>query len=97
MRNVLIKPLFTEKMTNINAAENKYGFIVLYDANKIEIAAIIKKKFNVNVTDVNTIRFKGKSKTQFTKRGRFSGRTSRYKKAIVTLKSGEKIEIFEQA
>lgn len=97
MRSVLIKPLFTEKMTAINAAQNnKYGFIVDVDANKIDIARAINKKFNVNVTEVKTMRYDGKSKTQFTKRGRFTGKKPQFKKAIVTLKEGEKIDLFEE-
>jgi large subunit ribosomal protein L23 len=96
MNNILIKPVFTEKMTNLHAEiDNKYGFIVSVEANKIDIARAIEKKFNVKVDKVNTIKYKGKTKTQFTKRGRFSGKTSQYKKAIITLKEG-KIDLFEQ-
>jgi large subunit ribosomal protein L23 len=95
--DVLISPLITEKMTNISAAnETKYGFLVNPKANKIEIAKAIEKKFDVHVESVRTINRQGKKKTQFRKSGRFVGRTSRYKKAIVTLKEGEKIELFEQ-
>ncbi len=97
MHNILIRPLITEKMTNITAVHStKFGFIVDPKANKIEIAKAIEKKFNVHVTDVKTIKHHGKTKTQFRKSGRFSGRTSQYKKAIVTLKEGETIELFEQ-
>ncbi|MFA3782833.1 50S ribosomal protein L23 [Melioribacteraceae bacterium 4301-Me] len=97
MHNILIKPLITEKMSNITAKdETKYGFVVSYNANKIAIAQAIKQKFNVDVVSVNTIRYKGKSKTQFTRKGRFTGKTPRFKKAIVTLKAGQKIDIFSQ-
>ncbi len=96
MKEILIRPLFTEKMTTLTADQKKYGFIVAYDANKIEIKNAIAKKFNVNVIDVNTIRYEGKVKTQFRKSGRFSGKTPHYKKAIITLKSGETIDLFEQ-
>jgi len=85
-------------MTNITAVQpSKYGFIVDPKANKIEIAKAIEKKFNVHVIDVKTIKHHGKTKTQFRRSGRFVGRTSKYKKAIVTLKEGETIELFEQA
>ncbi|PJA95853.1 MAG: 50S ribosomal protein L23 [Ignavibacteriales bacterium CG_4_9_14_3_um_filter_34_10] len=94
MHNILIRPLLTEKMTAIQESQNKYGFVVNIDSNKIEIAKAIKKKFNVNVVSVNTIKYKGKTKTQFTKKGRFSGKTPQYKKAIVTVKEGQKIDIF---
>jgi large subunit ribosomal protein L23 len=96
MHQILISPLITEKMTNISADQGKYGFIVNPVANKIQIAKAIEQKFNVHVTDVKTIKYNGKIKTQFRKSGRFSGRTSGYKKAIVTLKEGESIELFEE-
>lgn len=97
MKSILIKPLFTEKMTKINDAEGKYGFIVDINSNKIQITQAIEKKFKVNVVSVNTIRYDGKTKTQFTRGGRYTGRTAKYKKAVVTLKKGDKIDIFEQA
>ncbi|MCX7875921.1 MAG: 50S ribosomal protein L23 [Melioribacteraceae bacterium] len=98
MKSVLIRPLITEKMTKISEKHpNKYGFIVSLDANKIEIAKAIKEKFNVEVTSVNTVRHQGKTRTQFTRKGRFTGRTARYKKAYVTLKEGQTIDIFGQA
>lgn len=97
MRNqILIRPLITEKMTNITADQGKYGFLVNPKANKIQIKQVIEKKFNVHVVDVRTINYAGKTKTQFRKGGRFEGKTAKYKKAIVTLKKDEKIELFEQ-
>jgi large subunit ribosomal protein L23 len=96
MHNILIRPLITEKMTNITAVQNKYGFIVNPKANKVEIAKAIEQKFNVHVLDIKTLKHKGKTKTQFRKSGRFVGKTSKYKKAVVTLKEGETIELFEQ-
>lgn len=95
MRNVLIRPLITEKMTEISEREStKYGFVVSYNANKIAIAKAIKEKFDVDVVDVNTMKYKGKTKTQFTRKGRFSGKTPRFKKAIVSLKEGQTIDLF---
>ena len=96
MHEVLISPLITEKMTNLSADHGKYGFLVNPKANKIEIARAIEKKFNVHVTGVRTINHSGKTKTQFRKSGRFTGKTPKFKKAIVTLKEGETIELFEQ-
>jgi len=101
MKEILIKPLITEKMTNITADQGKsdqrkYGFLVNNESNKIEIAKAIEKKFNVHVLKVRTINHPGKMKTQFRKSGRFIGRTASYKKAIVTLKKGETIGLFEQ-
>lgn len=98
MKSILIRPLVTEKMSGISEKQpNKFGFIVAVDANKIEIAKAIKEKFNVDAVSVNTIKYKGKERTQFTRKGRFTGRTAKFKKAIITLKEGQTIDIFGQA
>ncbi|MBN1301287.1 MAG: 50S ribosomal protein L23 [Melioribacteraceae bacterium] len=94
MHNILIRPLLTEKMTDLNEKYKQYGFVVDINANKIEIAKAVETKFEVEVVSVNTIRHKGKTKTQFTRKGKFSGRTPKYKKAIVTLKEGQSIDLF---
>ena len=96
MKEILVRPLITEEMTNISADQGKYGFLVNIGSNKIEIAKAIEKKFSVHVLKVRTIKHPGKTKTQFRKSGRFTGKTPSYKKAIVTLKKGETIELFEQ-
>jgi large subunit ribosomal protein L23 len=97
MNQILVRPLITEKMTNISAAQaGKYGFLVSPKANKIEIKKAIEKKFDVHVIDIKTINHPGKIKSQFRKSGKFEGKTARSKKAIITLKEGEKIELFEQ-
>jgi large subunit ribosomal protein L23 len=85
-------------MTGISEKQpTKFGFVVSVNANKIEIAKALKEKFNVDVVSVNTMTYKGKTKTQFTRKGRFSGKTPKFKKAIVTLKEGQIIDIFGQA
>ena len=86
MHEILIRPLITEKMSNLTADQNKYGFLVIPKANKIEIAKAVENKFNVHVVDIKTVNHPGKTKTQFRKSGRFTGKTARYKKAIVTLR-----------
>jgi large subunit ribosomal protein L23 len=96
MKEILIKPLITEKMTNLTADQGKYGFLVNTKSNKVEIAKAIEKKFNVHVVKIRTINHAGKTKTQFRKGGRFVGKTASFKKAIVTLKKDETIELFEQ-
>jgi large subunit ribosomal protein L23 len=96
MNEVLVRPLITEKMTNISADLGKYGFLVNPKANKIEIKKAIEKKFDVHVVEVRTINHPGKTKSQFRKSGKFEGKTPKSKKAIITLKEGEKIELFEQ-
>ncbi|MBS3945694.1 MAG: 50S ribosomal protein L23 [Melioribacter sp.] len=98
MKSILIRPLITEKMSGISEKHpNKFGFVVSVDANKIQIAKAIKDKFNVDAVSINTIRYKGKQRTQFTRKGRFTGKTAKFKKAIVTLKEGQTIDIFGQA
>ncbi|MDH4071362.1 MAG: 50S ribosomal protein L23 [Ignavibacteria bacterium] len=94
MHTVLRRPIVTEKMTALQD-KGQYAFEVRIDANKIEIARAVEQKFSVTVLQVRTVRSKGKSKSQLTRRGRFSGRTSAWKKAIVRLKEGDKIEFFQ--
>jgi large subunit ribosomal protein L23 len=94
MTGIIYRPIVTEKMTNQQAA-GRYAFAVDPDANKIEIARAIAKKFNVTVVNVRTMNVRGKAKSQMTRRGRFAGTTSHYKKAIVTVKAGETINLFE--
>ncbi len=94
MRNVLVRPLITEKMNDLTETQKKYGFVVNVDANKIEIAKAIKVKFDVDAIAINTIKMKGKTKSQFTKKGRFEGKKPTFKKAMVTLKEGQTIDLF---
>jgi large subunit ribosomal protein L23 len=68
---------------------------VSLNASKIEISKAIEKKFNVKVRSIRTVTSKGKSRTQFTKRGRFTGTKSDKKRAIVTLDKDNKIDLFE--
>ena len=90
----IIKPLVTEKMTGITEKQNKFGFIVRPDANKIEIKKEIESLYNVTVLAVNTMRYAGKSKNRYTKSGLIKGRTNAFKKAIVTLKDGDVIDFY---
>lgn len=89
---VIIKPLITEKNTILQETQNQYAFEVSRDANKIEIKKAVEKKFKVRVLDVKTSVRKGKSKTQFTKRGRFHGYRADRKKALVKLHKEDKID-----
>lgn len=90
----IIKPLVTEKMTGITEKQNKYGFVVRPEANKIELKKEIETRYNVTVTDVNTCVYAGKNKTRYTKAGLLKGRTNAFKKAIVTLKEGDVIDFY---
>ena len=90
----IIKPLVTEKMTQTTEKQNKFGFIVRPEANKIEIQKEVEARYNVTVTDVNTMVYGGKSKQRSTRAGLIKGRTNAFKKAIVTLKDGDTIDFY---
>ena len=92
---IIIKPIVTEKQTAITEKmDNRYGFRVSPDANKLEIKKAIEDMYNVTVVDVNTIKHSGKKKSRYTKSGIINGKQSAFKKAIVTLKEGETIDFF---
>ena len=90
----IVKPLVTEKMTKITEKQNKFGFIVRPEANKIEIKNEVEALYNVTVVDVNTCKYAGKNKSRYTKGGLVQGRTNAFKKAIVTLKEGDVIDFY---
>jgi large subunit ribosomal protein L23 len=94
MKDILIRPLVTEKMTTLQEKQGKYGFIVDRDANKIEIRKAVEKAFGVKVTKVNTIRYDGKTKARNTPTGVIYGRSLGYKKAIVSLQAGDAIDFY---
>jgi large subunit ribosomal protein L23 len=83
-------------MSDLTADQSNYGFLVNPKANKIEIKRAVEEKFNVHVLDVRTINHPGKTKTQFRKSGRFTGKTAKFKKAIIKLREGETIDLFEE-
>ena len=92
MRNpydVLIKPTVSEKSIML-MEENKYSFIVAKEANKVEIKHAVEEAFNVKVLNVTTRVLKGKVKRM----GRYEGKRPDTKRAIVTLKAGDKIQVF---
>ena len=90
-RKIIRIPLVSEKSTNMRINENKYVFKVDKKANKLEIKRAIEGLFKVKVEDVTTMMMHGKPK----RLGRFEGRRTDWKKAIVRLKKGETIELFE--
>jgi large subunit ribosomal protein L23 len=90
---VLIRPLLTEKITGLREKTNTVGFVVHPDANRIQIKQAVEALLKVKVDKVNIINIRGKIK----RLGRFSGRRSDWKKALVTLKEGEKLEMYESA
>lgn len=91
---IIIKPIVTEKMTGISEKMNRYGFRVSPDANKIQIKKAVEEMYNVTVTDVNTINYAGKKKSRYTKGGVVVGSVSAFKKAIVSVREGDKIDFY---
>ena len=91
-RSIVRKALITEKGTALRELRNQYHFEVARDANKIEIRHAIETIFSVKVQEVRTMQLRGKVKRQ----GRYLGKRSDWKKAIVTLRPEQKIELFEQ-
>ena len=87
---VLRRPIITEK-NSVLTAQGKYTFEVSRDANKPQIKKAVEKAFKVNVTSVNVICVPGKMR----RAGRRRGMTPEWKKAVVTLQAGQKIELFE--
>jgi len=90
-KNIIRKPIITEKATEMKETENKYVFEVEKGCNKLEIKRAVEELFKVTVTDVHTCTTHGKVRS----RGRFRGRRPDWKRAIVRLKDGDTIEFFE--
>ena len=95
MKEILIKPLITEKMSADTERNNSYGFVVSLAANKIEIKKAIENEYNVTVESVRTMRVDGKTKQRYTKTGMVKGRTNSFKKALVSLAKGEAIDFYD--
>jgi len=92
--SILLKPIVTEKMTSQGDKQNRYGFIVAKNANKLQIKKAVEELYSVTVASVNTMRYGGKVKTRNTKSGLLVGRTNATKKAVVTLAEGNKIDFY---
>jgi large subunit ribosomal protein L23 len=92
-KDIILRPVITEKSTGLKEGENKYVFEVRRDANKIEIKRAVEELFSVKVLSVRTINMKGKKKRV----GRFEGRKPDWKKAIVQVSQKDSIAIFEGA
>ncbi|HEY5931343.1 MAG TPA: 50S ribosomal protein L23 [Nitrospira sp.] len=90
---ILIRPLLTEKITELREKTNTVGFVVHPGANRIQIRLAVEALLKVKVHKVNIMNIRGKVK----RLGRFSGRRSDWKKALVTLREGEKLEMYESA
>ena len=91
LHRVIRRPLFTEKSTTLLERENTYAFAVDREATKRDIAEAVAKLFGVTVVSVRTQNHRGKERRM----GRFAGRKSSWKKAIVKLAEGDSIELYE--
>ena len=94
MSQILIRPIITEKMTAQTESEGRYGFVVDKKSNKVQIKRAVEEQYSATVTGVRTMIVPGKDRTRYTRNGILRGRTSSYKKAIVTLKEGEAIDLY---
>jgi large subunit ribosomal protein L23 len=97
--DIIIRPLFTEKMTQLEDIQRKYAFQVSQKSNKIDIKKAVEDRFDVEVQKVATMNRLGKTKDMTMKSGgrtiRTSGKRSDWKKAIVTLKEGFNIDLMK--
>ncbi len=94
---IILRPVVSEKSID-QSAKGRYTFRVHPDANKIQIKAAIEELYatdKVTVVSVNVLTTKAKEKSRGTKRGRIKGSTSPWRKAVVTLAAGQKIQFFE--
>ncbi len=92
--DVIVRPIISEKSMD-ESGRGKYTFEVHGAASKIQVRAAVEELFKVQVVKVNVLTTKAKEKRRGTKRGRIAGWTSPWRKAIVTLAAGHKIEFFE--
>ena len=91
---ILKKPILTEKASLLTEKLNRFAFKVYPRANKLQIKTAIEQMYGVNIQAINTMVVSGKAKNRYTKAGFVSGRSPKYKKAIVTLKEGETIDFY---
>lgn len=91
---IIIKPIITEKVTQLTEKKNCYAFRVSSDANKLQIKQAVEELYGVKVKEVNTVNVAGKRKSRYTKSGIIEGKTASYKKAFVQLNEGEVIDFY---
>ncbi len=91
---ILQKPILTEKASVLTEKSNRFTFRVDTKANKLQIKAAIEKMYGVSILAINTLVVGGKVKSRNTKGGLVTGRSPKYKKAVVTLKAGETIDYY---
>ena len=92
--SILIKPIITEKATNDSELFNRYSFVVDKSANKIEIKKAVETAYGVSISSVKTLNYPVQKNTKFTKKGLVTGKKGAYKKAIIQLAEGERIDFY---
>lgn len=92
LHDIVLRPLVTEKSSNLQQTENLYVFQVAYDANKHQVKDAVERLFGVRVEDVRTVRVRGKVK----RFGRYYGKRSNWKKAYVKLQEGDSLDFYQQ-
>ncbi len=90
----MIKPIVTEKATQLTEQLNRYTFRVSLNANKYQIKSLVEKLYGVKVVNVNTLVVRGKNKSRWTKSGLLRGKTAAWKKAFITVGEGETIDFY---
>ena len=99
MSDIILNPMLTEKSNSLTEQFNKYVFKVNINANKLQIKKALEERFDIKITKISTVLVKGKSKNTTVKSGghviRTSGYRESWKKAIITLNEGDKINLVE--
>lgn len=94
IKQIILKPILSEKSEVLSDKRNKYTFVVARNANKIQIAKEIERLYDVEVTAVNTMIIPGKIKAKSTRTGMIKSRQSAYKKAIVSVADGQELDLY---
>ncbi|MEL4455526.1 50S ribosomal protein L23 [Lutimonas vermicola] len=92
--SILIKPIITEKATDLSELNNCFSFVVRKTANKIEVKEAVENTYGVTVENVRTLNYPVKRSTKYTKKGLVSSVKGAYKKAVVQLAEGENIDFY---
>lgn len=92
--DIKIEPIVTEKATRLTEKQNRYTFRVSPEANAYQIKHLVEELYGVKVVKVNTMIVRGKNKSRWTKSGLLRGKTSSYKKAIVSIAEGQVIDFY---
>ena len=92
--SIIIKPIISEKATDLTDLRGQYSFLVDTKANKIQIKKAVEEAYGVKVAEVRTMIYAPKVSSRYTKKGLQVGKTNKLKKAVVELQSGEVLDVF---